>query len=376
MRLIPPLLALLLAASAALADPPTVNEFTRTVNTGSLRVRFDELNPDRLASVELLPLGDDNLAGGDLGEGAEFFGQTLRARVSPGFTDQDLFVGLNWLVWTSSDSDVVIRTETWSDGQPPVRTDWTFRTNSALVGVERTVFFSLVPDSASYQPFVVRMAPVTTYRALRWRDAQGSLRSGLFCWDPCVDSSWDGRWVQFYARRGDEGYSVALAPASSNPGTGALVRGVGVLSYSAAFGLLRPAELHDRDETHRYVMAFSTSALADTAVLDSLQAKLDATLPPLAAPIPPRRPGVTLGASPNPARGDVRLAWTMPTAGEATLVVLDVTGRRVASLARGSHAAGEQRVHWRPGADVPPGVYLAVLRTPGGVTTRRIARVR
>lgn len=379
MRLIAPLLALLLAAPVARAIPPTVNEFTRTVNTGPLRVRFDELNPDKLASVELVPLGNENLAGADLGGAAEFFGQTYRDRNAAGFVDQDLFLAANWVAWTANDSEVVVRAETWTDAQPPVRTDWTFRTGSAQVLVERTLYFSLVPDTSAYQPFVVRMAPLTAYRALRWRDSDGNSRSGSFCWDPCVGTSWDGRWLEFTAREGAGGYSVALAPASVNPGHAGFVRGMGVLSYGAAFGLLRGSGPRDRDETHRYVLAFSAAAQTDDATLDSLQSTLDRSLPPLGAPSRPRAT-LTLSATPNPSRGDVHLAWSTTEPGDATLDVFDVSGRRVARLHEARVAAGAHVSRWdgrtSSGRAAAPGVYTAVLRTATGVATRTIALTR
>ena len=77
---------------------------------------------------------------------------------------------------------------------------------------------------------------------------------------------------------------------------------------------------------------------------------------------------------PNPAAGGVRLAFTLPSAGAATLTVVDALGRRVAQLADGQQAAGRHEVTWR--ASVAPGVYVVRLATDTGVRTQRLTVVR
>lgn len=373
------LLALLLAASPAGASAPLVDEFARTVNTGPLQVSFDFENPDRLARV-VLPAWDpvENLAGSDLGGAYEFFGQSLRGVLSSGYTTAYDLVQADWSVVSRNDSTVVVRAETQTAGEPPVRTDWTFRGGSAEVRVERTLRFADTPDSAAFQPFVARMAFVASYRAARWRGADGRVTTGLYCWDGCPETSWNGRWLEYYTRKGSRFQSVAIAPASTNPPYAGFVRSVGLESYTAALSPLRAAGLHDRDETHRFLLRFSTTA-GDTAVLDAMQARLDAALGPLDAPAPAPAP-LALTASPNPARGATRLAWTLPRAGHATLDVLDVTGRRVMRLWAGESAAGAHEARWNgawaDGTPAAPGVYLAVLRTADGAAVRRIVRAR
>ena len=74
---------------------------------------------------------------------------------------------------------------------------------------------------------------------------------------------------------------------------------------------------------------------------------------------------------PNPVRGAATLRFALPSAGDATLDLLDVTGRRVAVVATGAFAAGPQTVVWDGEADgvaLAPGVY--VLRLTHGATTR------
>jgi len=70
--------------------------------------------------------------------------------------------------------------------------------------------------------------------------------------------------------------------------------------------------------------------------------------------------------APNPARGPVRLTWSLARAGSARLEVLDAAGRRVRVLADGSHPAGSMSVAWdlrdSAGRRVRPGVYLVHAR--------------
>lgn len=84
--------------------------------------------------------------------------------------------------------------------------------------------------------------------------------------------------------------------------------------------------------------------------------------------------------SPNPARGPVRLSFTLPTSGEARLEVLDVQGRRVRTLASGARAAGQYAHGWdlrdERGHPVAAGVYLARLSGTAGTLTRRFVVMR
>lgn len=88
-------------------------------------------------------------------------------------------------------------------------------------------------------------------------------------------------------------------------------------------------------------------------------------------------PGFDLGAiEPNPARGPVRLAFSLRDAAPATLAVYGLDGRRVRTLAAGATASGPHEIEWdlRDGAGrgVPAGVYFAVLEAGGARRARRI----
>jgi len=79
---------------------------------------------------------------------------------------------------------------------------------------------------------------------------------------------------------------------------------------------------------------------------------------------------------PNPARERATIKYTLATAGDATLAVYDLTGRRVTTLATGNQPAGEHEVVWplvgTNGAQVPAGVYIYRLEAGGDAATRRL----
>ncbi|MBI5168481.1 MAG: T9SS type A sorting domain-containing protein [Candidatus Eisenbacteria bacterium] len=83
--------------------------------------------------------------------------------------------------------------------------------------------------------------------------------------------------------------------------------------------------------------------------------------------------------APNPSRGGVTLTFTLPRAGRADLRVYDVSGREIATLARGARAAGLHEARWdgrdARGVPSPGGVYFARLVTDSGALTRRVLRL-
>ena len=91
--------------------------------------------------------------------------------------------------------------------------------------------------------------------------------------------------------------------------------------------------------------------------------------------------GLRLGpARPNPARGGTRVAFELPAAGHARLVLYDVRGRRVRTLVDGARAAGEHVARWdgrdESGAPAAAGVYFLRLETAGGTRGSRLALLR
>lgn len=83
-----------------------------------------------------------------------------------------------------------------------------------------------------------------------------------------------------------------------------------------------------------------------------------------------------LAAWPNPFNPSTTLAFDLPEAGDARLVVVDLLGREVARLLEGPRAAGSVRVAWTPDAKLASGLYFAVLETPRGLRIRKLHLLR
>lgn len=90
----------------------------------------------------------------------------------------------------------------------------------------------------------------------------------------------------------------------------------------------------------------------------------------------PEAPALRLAPpAPNPASGAATVRFSLRTATDVTLDVLDLRGRRVAVLARGRYAPGEHAVR----ADARPlaaGVYVVRLEAAGAVRAQRWSVVR
>lgn len=83
---------------------------------------------------------------------------------------------------------------------------------------------------------------------------------------------------------------------------------------------------------------------------------------------------------PNPSRGAVTFALTLPEASAVHLEILDVSGRRVRTFRHGALAAGRHAFAFdgrsESGSPLPPGSYFARVRTPEGERTRAFVLAR
>jgi hypothetical protein len=91
--------------------------------------------------------------------------------------------------------------------------------------------------------------------------------------------------------------------------------------------------------------------------------------PQSAGPAPlPRRPSLS-ACRPNPFRDRTQISYQLPSAGNVSLRVYDVTGRTVRTLQDGFQKPGAYSVNWDSrdsrGRQVPHGVYFYRLDTPG-----------
>ncbi|GAA4046685.1 glycoside hydrolase family 10 protein [Hymenobacter glaciei] len=78
-------------------------------------------------------------------------------------------------------------------------------------------------------------------------------------------------------------------------------------------------------------------------------------------------------AAPNPFSQETNVAFTLPAPGPAELRLLDITGREVAVLASGLHAAGRHTATLQAG-QLPAGLYLLVLQTRDGIARQKVMR--
>ena len=85
-------------------------------------------------------------------------------------------------------------------------------------------------------------------------------------------------------------------------------------------------------------------------------------------------------ASPNPFRDATALVFDLPSPGHVSLVVYDLLGRRVATLADAPLKAGTHERSWNGRGDsgtlAPAGVYFCRLRCPAFTETRRLLLLR
>lgn len=81
--------------------------------------------------------------------------------------------------------------------------------------------------------------------------------------------------------------------------------------------------------------------------------------------------GAILALAPNPAGRRAEIRFALARGASVELVLVDVSGREVRSLASGSYAAGEHQVAWSRADDLPSGAYFAVLRLDGVVADSR-----
>jgi FtsP/CotA-like multicopper oxidase with cupredoxin domain len=105
---------------------------------------------------------------------------------------------------------------------------------------------------------------------------------------------------------------------------------------------------------------------------------MPATVP---VPVPASSGELSLASSaPNPATSQATIAFSLPRAADVSLVVFDVSGHRVRTLASGSFPAGRHAVLWSgtddDGHPVASGTYFYRLVAPEKTLVRRMAFIR
>lgn len=205
--------------------------------------------------------------------------------------------------------------------------------------------------------------------------------------------------TQLWSSEPDSGYSVDnIAPPMPAPFTGAYASGTVTLAWGASgasdfshFRLYRGSSTSFVPGPGNLVTELTSTSFTDAAgsphyyKLVAVDIHGNASAPAFVMPSgmvgveddAPRFELALAGARPNPVRGGASVHFTLPHAMHARLDVLDVAGRRVASLADGTLEAGEHALAW-PGRDargrgLPAGIYLVRLEAIGRALTRRVA---
>ncbi len=83
-----------------------------------------------------------------------------------------------------------------------------------------------------------------------------------------------------------------------------------------------------------------------------------------------------LPPAPNPASGPVRVSYTVPVTGQATLALYDALGRQVAVLSSGTAASGVVHHATLDAAALAPGLYFVRIETAMGTLTRPLTITR
>jgi hypothetical protein len=98
------------------------------------------------------------------------------------------------------------------------------------------------------------------------------------------------------------------------------------------------------------------------------------------APLPSARATGLEAVQPNPFRTGALIVFALDSSGPVDLMVVDLQGRRVRSLAAGQlFGSGQQNVTWGglsdDGRPAPAGVYWLLMRWPGGADRRRLVKL-
>jgi len=83
----------------------------------------------------------------------------------------------------------------------------------------------------------------------------------------------------------------------------------------------------------------------------------------------------SLSASPNPFSGNVLITYELPEREQVTLEVYSYNGQHMTRLDEGIRHSGTYYFHYQP-AELPPGMYILVLSTPGKVIKHKMIKVR
>lgn len=373
MRRMLSVLLLCLAPGIASADAILVDANARRVETSKLIVRFNAICPERVDSLVYKDYGAANLRGD--WDPWEFHGQSiLRLWSGQGFIWPQSMVNQSWTVLHQTPTILVVRIESTSVDQPPVRTDYTFYADAPYYRIDRTVYFTVVPVTSSFQPYVARMHPCNVFATARYRDTGGAVIQTGYYPTGRVHTDWDRRW----AENCGPGIGVTVMNASTNPQLEGLVDDYDGNSYSSWLAPILIERLYNTDTSVRLLITFSTTP-DDLAWLDQVYAWFDAPVSAVRT-APEILSGPSLSILPDPEAGLTRICFDLPFETPARMALYDVGGRQVARLLDGRLPAGPHLVSWsghgEDGRPVAPGVYWVRLTGEFGSSTGKLLWVR
>jgi hypothetical protein len=122
---------------------------------------------------------------------------------------------------------------------------------------------------------------------------------------------------------------------------------------------------------HLNLWAFAGQAPSDQQEVEVVVRDVVTTCAAVAAAPAPEPPAEGLAVRREPGGADAEVHFTLATAGRARLTVVDVAGRRVATLADADLPAGRHRVRWSA-TGVPAGVYFVRLVAGERTLARRL----
>ncbi|GAB3826493.1 family 10 glycosylhydrolase [Hymenobacter jeollabukensis] len=219
----------------------------------------------------------------------------------------------------------------------------------------RTNFYrskALVPA----MPWKDNVPPTTPVQAGIWNDTQGSGFLRL-SWQPGPAAS-DGQVARWYV--------VYKIPYHTGPATAA--------------DLANPANIASIQDSTRYRELAPTGAPQFMYTITALDRLYNESAPVtnFTVLLPAKAAAETAllqPAYPNPFAESTELRFRLPTAGAASLLVYDVTGRVVSRLLEGQLAAGPHTATLRAGT-LPAGIYVVRLRNEAGTYQQKVLLTR
>jgi hypothetical protein len=79
--------------------------------------------------------------------------------------------------------------------------------------------------------------------------------------------------------------------------------------------------------------------------------------------------------SPNPVKSDAKFSFSLSRSGNVELSVFNLTGQKVATLAKGPMGAGTHSVAWQAG-NAPNGIYFYQLLVDGRASTKKMVVIK